>query len=136
MNRYRLVAQPTQIPVPGGKLIEEFFGRVNTGTNDFSLAHMVAPAGWSEPAQTPDFGELTIMVRGAMEIEVDDHRVTLEAGQAFWVEAGVRVRYSNPGPEESEYYAVCMPAFSLETAHRDTIEAKKAPDALSASKAE
>lgn len=122
MNRYRLVVQPTRIPVPGGKLIEEFFGRVNTGTDSFSLAHMVAPGGWSEPAQCPEFGELTIMVRGAMKIEVDDQEVTLRAGQAFWVEPGVRVRYSNPFAEESEYYAVCMPAFAPDAAHRDEQE--------------
>ena len=118
-NRYRLVVQPTVIPVPGGKLIEEFIGRVNTGTTGFSLAHMVAPAGWSEPGQTPDFGELTIVVRGTMEIEVDDHKVAVAAGQAFWVEPGVRVRYGNVSDDECEYYAVCMPAFSLEAANRE-----------------
>jgi mannose-6-phosphate isomerase-like protein (cupin superfamily) len=119
MERYRLVAEPTRIPVPGGKLIEEFFGAVNTGTSAFSLAHMIAPAGWSEPAQCPDFGELTIMIRGAMKIEIDDHELVVRAGQAFWVEGGVRVRYSNPFDEESEYYAVCMPAFTPENANRD-----------------
>lgn len=120
MERYRLVVEPTRIPVPGGKLIEEFFGAVNTGTSAFSLAHMVAPAGWSEPAQTPEFGELTIMIRGAMKVEVDDHEVVVRAGQSFWVEAGVRVGYSNPFEQESEYYAVCMPAFSPDAAHRES----------------
>jgi mannose-6-phosphate isomerase-like protein (cupin superfamily) len=122
MQKYRLVERPTRIPVPGGKLIEELFGRVNTSTEAFSLAHMVAPPGWDEPAQCPDFGELTIMHRGTMRIEVgsgaDVHVIDLRAGQAFWIEPGVRVRYSNPFKEESEYYAVCMPAFAPDTAHR------------------
>lgn len=119
MNRYRLVVKPTVIPVPGGKLIEEFFGRVNTGTESFSLAHMVAPPGWGEPVQCPDFAELTIMIRGAMKIDVDDQEVVLKAGQSFHVEPGVRVRYSNPFEEENEYYAVCIPAFDLDAAHRE-----------------
>lgn len=119
MNRYRLVVKPTVIPVPGGKLIEEFFGRVNTGTSGFSLAHMVAPPGWGEPAQCPEFGELTIMIRGSMKILVDDQEIFLTAGQSFWIEPNVRVQYSNPSDEESEYYAVCLPAFSPDAAHRD-----------------
>lgn len=119
MPKYRLVQSATRIPVPGGKLIEELFGRVNTETGAFSLAHMVAPSGWSEPAQRPEFGELTIMVRGAMKIEVDGDEVEVRAGQAFWVEPDVRVRYSNPFDEDSEYYAVCIPAFHPDTAHRE-----------------
>jgi mannose-6-phosphate isomerase-like protein (cupin superfamily) len=119
MSKYRLVERAARIPVPGGKLIEEFFGHVNTSTGAFSLAHMVAPGGWSEPAQRPEFGELTIMVRGAMQIEVDDEWLVVRAGQAFWVEPGVRVRYSNPFTEESEYYAVCMPAFHPDKTHRE-----------------
>lgn len=119
---YRHVETATRIPVPGDKLIEELFGRVNTGTDGFSLAHMIAPPGWGEPAQTPDFGELTIMVRGRMRIEVGpsgEHTVELWAGQAFWIDPGERVRYSNPYDEESEYFAVCMPAFSPDAAHRE-----------------
>jgi mannose-6-phosphate isomerase-like protein (cupin superfamily) len=123
MKPYRLVERPTRIPVPGGKLIEELFGRVNTSTDAFSLAHMVAPPGWSEPAQRPAFGELTIMHRGAMRIEIasgpEAEEIDLHAGQAFWVEPGVRVRYTNPFAQESEYYAVCMPAFSPDTVHRE-----------------
>lgn len=119
---YRVVERPTRIPVPGGKLIEELFGRVNTGTEAFSLAHMIAPPGWGEPAQRPDFGELTIMVRGRMHIEVGDEELTsieLWEGEAFWIDPGERVRYSNPYEEESEYFAVCMPAFSVDAAHRE-----------------
>ncbi len=109
----------TRIPVPGGKLIEELFGRVNTGTETFSLAHMVAPPGWGEPAQTPEFGELTLMVRGEMRIEVGGETLTLSQGQAIWIEPGARVRYSNPSAQENEYFAVCIPAFAPDKAHRD-----------------
>jgi mannose-6-phosphate isomerase-like protein (cupin superfamily) len=119
MPGYRLVTTATRIPVPGDKLIEELFGRVNTGTDAFSLAHMVAPPGWGEPAQTPAFGELTIMVRGRMRVEMDAETVEIAAGQAIWTEPGTRVRYSNPGANESEYFAVCIPAFSPDLARRD-----------------
>jgi mannose-6-phosphate isomerase-like protein (cupin superfamily) len=117
--RYRVVTAPTRIPVPGGKLIEEIFGQVNTQTSKFSLAHMIAPPGWGEPAQKPAFGELTIMTRGTMLIEVDGDRVELRKGQSIWIEPGVRVRYSNPYAEENEYFAVCIPAFSPDTVHRE-----------------
>ena len=122
MSDYRLVTDAARIPVPGGKLIEELFGRVATGTERFSLAHMVAPGGWAEPPQRPSFGELTVMLRGRMRIEVgeDSEPVILEPGHALWVEPGVRVHYSNPYEEESEYYALCLPAFSPEAAGRET----------------
>ena len=121
MPGYRLVTSATRIPVPGDKLIEELFGRVNTGTDGFSLAHMKAPPGWGEPAQTPAFGELTIVVRGRMTIEIGDGTevVTVAAGQAIWTEPGLRVRYANPWPEENEYFAVCIPAFSPDAVHRE-----------------
>ncbi len=116
---YRLVTAATRIPVPGGKLIEELFGRVNTGTDGFSLAHMIAPPGWGEPAQTPSFGELTLMIRGRMRVEIAGETVELSAGQAIWTEPEQRVRYSNPYDEESEYFAVCIPAFAPERARRE-----------------
>lgn len=116
--RYRLVTDSTAIPVPGGKTIRELFGRVHTGTDRFSLARMVAPAGWVEPAQTPEFGELTIMLRGRLRIAVEGDEVSLEAGQALWTEPGVTVRYGNPFDEECEYLALCLPAFTHDRAHR------------------
>jgi mannose-6-phosphate isomerase-like protein (cupin superfamily) len=119
MPGYRIVTAATRVPVPGGKLIEELFGRVNTGTDAFSLAHMVAPPGWAEPAQTPAFGELTVMVRGRMRVEMEGETVEVGAGQAIWTEPGTRVRYSNPGQSESEYFAVCIPAFSPDLAGRE-----------------
>ena len=119
MPGYKLVTRPSVIPVPGGKTIEELFGRVNTGTTEFSLAHMVAPPGWGEPPQTPEFGELTVMVRGRMRIEVEGETIDLAAGHAIWTEPGVRVHFSNPFAEEAEYFAICIPAFSPELANRD-----------------
>jgi mannose-6-phosphate isomerase-like protein (cupin superfamily) len=120
--RYRVVGDPTRIPVPGGKLIEEYFGRARTGQSELSLAHMVAPPGWGEPAQTPAFAELTMMVRGTMRIELGEQGeevVELRAGQAIWIEPHVKVRYANPYDVENEYFAICLPAFSPELAHRD-----------------
>ncbi|MFO0756782.1 MAG: cupin domain-containing protein [Byssovorax sp.] len=119
MPGYKLVTTATRIPVPGGKLIEELFGRVNTKTENFSLAHMIAPPGWGEVAQTPTFGELTIMVRGTMRVEMDGETVDVTAGQAIWTEPGTKVRYSNPASEPNEYFAVCIPAFSPDAARRD-----------------
>jgi mannose-6-phosphate isomerase-like protein (cupin superfamily) len=116
---YTLVDKPARIPVPGDKLIEEIFGRVRTGSDDFSLAHMIAPPGWTEPAQTPEFAEVTVMVRGRLRVEVGGETVELAAGQSIRVEPGVRVRYANPYEDECEYYALCVPAFTLERAHRD-----------------
>jgi mannose-6-phosphate isomerase-like protein (cupin superfamily) len=118
-----LIPAPTRIPVPGGKVIDEYVGRVTTGDEAVSVAHMVAPAGWSEPAQQPEFDEVTVVLRGTVLVEVagtEGSAETLEvpAGQAVVTRAGERVRYST-GAEETEYVAVCLPAFSSETVHRD-----------------
>jgi mannose-6-phosphate isomerase-like protein (cupin superfamily) len=110
---------PIRIPVPGDKLIEEHFGLASTGHKSFSLAHMVAPPHWGEPAQRPEFDEITIMIKGRMHIRLEDKEVVLEAGQSFWVKGGEQVQYSNPFDEPSEYWAVCMPAFSIDTVHRE-----------------
>jgi len=119
MSDYKLVTAPALVPVPGGKLIEEIFGRVNTGTDKFSLARMVAPPQWSEPPQTPEFGELTLVIRGRVRIDVGGETLVIEPGQALWVEPGVRVHYDNPFDEESEYYALCLPAFTPERVRRE-----------------
>jgi len=115
-----LVAAPTLIPVPGGKVISEFVGRVNTGTAEVSIAHMVAPGGWTEPAQTPTFDEWTVVLRGSIQVEHDSGVLEVAAGQAVLTRAGERVRYLAPGPESAEYIAVCLPAFAPELAHRAT----------------
>ena len=119
MSGYRVVTHPTTITVPGNKIIEELFGRVNTDTKEFSLAHMVAPSNWEEAWQEPEFGELTIMVRGSLKAEVGEDVVVLEAGHALWVEPGTRVRYSNPFASSANYFALCLPAFSPELARRE-----------------
>ena len=116
----RHVTQPTRIPGPGGKTIEEHVGRVNTGTASLSVAHMVAPPGWEEPAQTPAFDEVTIVLRGTMRVEHAGGHLDVGAGETVLCEAGERVRYLNPSAEaECEYWAVCTPAFSPDTVHRE-----------------
>lgn len=113
------VTKPVRIPVPGGKVIEEYLGRVAGGVTALSVAHMVAPPGWSEPAQTPEFAEATIMLRGKLAVELPTGVRALLAGESLFVPAGLRVRYGNPFTEECEYFAVCLPAFALDTVHRD-----------------
>lgn len=118
-----LISAPTRIPVPGGKVIDEYVGRVTTGTESVSVAHMVAPGGWREPAQQPEFDEVTVVLRGTVLVDVtgEDGAVsTLEvpAGRAVVTRAGERVRYST-GDQETEYVAVCLPAFSPDTVNRD-----------------
>jgi len=117
-----LISAPTSIPVPGGKVIDEYVGRVNTGTGAVSVAHMTAPPGWDEPAQAPEFDEITVVLRGIVRVEVStdgaSETIEVRAGQAVITRAGERVRYST-GDEETEYVAVCLPAFSPETVNRD-----------------
>ena len=114
------ITNPTRIPVPDGKRIDEHVGRVHTSTAAVSVAHMTAPPGWGEPFQQPDFDEVTIVVRGAVRVEHDGGMLDVSAGETVLVEAGERIRYSNPFDAETEYWAVCVPAFSPERAHRET----------------
>ena len=117
----RLIAKPTVIPAAGTppKIIEEFFGRVNSQTSAISIAKMTSPPGWSEPGQTPNFAEYTMILRGELQVETRAETFKVTAGQAIVVEAGEWVRYSTPGGEGAEYLAICLPAFSPATAHRD-----------------
>ncbi len=115
----QLIEQPTRIPVPGGKLIEEYVGRVNSGESAVSVAHMNAPGGWVEPAQRPDFDEVTLVLRGCVQVEHDGGVINVRAGQAVVTRAGERVRYTTPEEGGAEYVAICLPAFSPDTAHRD-----------------
>lgn len=112
---------PTRIHAHGTppKVIEEFIGRVNTGTSAASVARMISPPGWSEPGQTPDFDEYTVVLRGSLRVETRDGVHDVPAGQGLIVTAGEWVRYSTPGKQGAEYVAVCLPAFSPETVHRD-----------------
>ncbi|WP_219466823.1 cupin domain-containing protein [Nonomuraea rhizosphaerae] len=113
----RKIEAPTRVPVPGGKLIDEHVGRVNTGDEAVSVAHMVAPPDWSEPAQTPSFTEYTVVLRGTVLVEHDGGTTEVTAGQSVITEPGERIRYST-GPDGAEYIAVCLPAFSPDTANR------------------
>ncbi len=114
----QLIDSPQRIPVPGGKVIEEYVGRVSTGTDGVSVARMVSPADWSEPAQTPEFDEVTVVLRGTVRVEHAGGHLDVSAGQAVLTRAGERVRYSTPG-DGAEYVAVCLPAFGPDLAHRD-----------------
>jgi mannose-6-phosphate isomerase-like protein (cupin superfamily) len=115
-----LVEKPTRIPVPGGKVIDEYIGRVNTGEQAVSVAHMTAPGGWREPAQVPRFDEVTLVLRGLVRVEHSGGVLDVHAGQAVLTRAGERVRYSTPEPDGAEYVAVCLPAFSPDLAGRDS----------------
>tara|TARA_R110002111_G_scaffold227346_2_gene288944 strand:- start:76917 stop:77285 length:369 start_codon:yes stop_codon:yes gene_type:complete len=117
----RFIEQPTVVQAAGNKpkQIEEFIGRVNTGDETISIARMVSPGGWVEPAQTPDFRETSIVLKGILRVECVDGVTEVRAGQAIILEPGDWVRYSTPGEEGAEYIAICTPAFSPETVHRD-----------------
>jgi mannose-6-phosphate isomerase-like protein (cupin superfamily) len=116
-----LIAQPTRITAAGNKpkLIDEYVGRVNSGTKAVSIAHMHSPGGWMEPGQTPTFDEFTVVLRGVLRVEHRSGSMDVHAGQAVVAWKDEWVRYSTPQPEGAEYIALCMPAFSPETVHRD-----------------
>jgi len=115
------IRKPTIIQAAGQppKSIEEFIGRVNSGTTGVSIARMKSPSGWSEPGQTPEFDEYTVVLRGTLHVRLKGQEFDVEAGQAIIVVAGEWVQYSSPSPEGAEYVAVCIPAFSPETVHRE-----------------
>ncbi len=125
MKRYLKQTAPFRVPTNDGKLIEEHFGLASSGNSGFSIAHMVAPPGWSEPYQQPRFDEITIMISGKKKIEVDGEEVLLQAGETLWVKAGARVRYSNPFDRPAEYWSLCVPAFSLNDVNRELPEGTK-----------
>lgn len=116
-----LIPSPTRIQAAGTKpkLIDEYVGRVNTGTDGVSIAHMRSPSGWVEPGQTPQFDEYTVVLRGAVQVDYEGGSLTVAAGQGILTRAGEWIRYSTPGPEGAEYIAVCLPAFSPDTVQRD-----------------
>ena len=117
-----LITEPTTIPAAGEppKLINEFVGRVNSGTSTVSVAVMESPSGWGEPGQRPDFDEYTLVLEGELLVESEGSRsLSVLAGQAVHVPPGEWVRYSSPGPAGARYVAVCVPAFSPDLVHRD-----------------
>ncbi len=116
-----LISQPTRVTAAGNKpkLIEEFIGRVNTDTEELSIARMVSPAGWEEPGQRPEFDEFSLVLNGTLRVTTPSDFIDVSAGQAIICHHGEWVRYSTPTPEGAEYLAICLPAFSPETVNRD-----------------
>jgi mannose-6-phosphate isomerase-like protein (cupin superfamily) len=116
-----LIAQPTRISAAGTKpkLIDEYIGRVNTKTDAASVAHMRSPQGWAEPGQTPEFDEFTLVLKGMVRVRHKDGQIDVGPGQAVITHRGEWIQYSTPAEGGAEYIAVCLPAFSMETVHRD-----------------
>ena len=117
----QLIQTPTIIEAAGNvpKRIEEYAGRVNSSHSSVSVARMVSPQGWQEPGQRPEFEEITVVLRGLLRVEHDGGVLDVRAGQAVVSRPGEWVRYSSPEPGGAEYVAVCLPAFSPQTVHRD-----------------
>lgn len=116
----RLIEEPQVVTAAGNKSkrIEEYAGRISSGHENLSIARMVSPGGWEEPAQQPDFEEITVVLRGTLRVETDAGVLEVHSGQAVIASAGERVRYSTPEDDGAEYVAVCLPAFSPDTVHR------------------
>ena len=117
----RKISRPTVIEAAGNKpkLIKEYIGRVNSDTDALSIAQMKSPSGWVEPGQRPEFDEYTLVLKGMLQVITADQTINVSAGEAIVVSGGEWVQYSTPGAEGAEYIAVCRPAFSPETVHRD-----------------
>ena len=115
------IQQPSIVQAAGNKpkIIEEYIGRVNSATEGVSIARMKSPSGWVEPGQTPEFDEYTVVLRGTLRVTTKNGSIDVHAGQAVITHKGEWVQYSTPGAEGAEYVAVCLPAFSMNTVHRD-----------------
>jgi mannose-6-phosphate isomerase-like protein (cupin superfamily) len=119
MKTYTIQTTPFVVPTNDGKRIEEHFGNAVNGNSELSIAHMVAPPGWSEPFQTPEFDEYTYIIKGKKQFIINDETIVLEAGQSIKIYKNVRVQYANPFEEACEYLAICLPAFSIDKVHRE-----------------
>lgn len=118
-KKYTIQNSPFIVPTDDGKLIKEHFGKSSDGSSKISIAHMVAPPGWSEPFQTPEFDEYTFIIKGKKQFIIEGETIVLEAGQSIKVEKHTRLQYSNPFNEPCEYLAICLPAFSIESVNRE-----------------
>jgi ethanolamine utilization protein EutQ (cupin superfamily) len=116
-----LIAQPQRIAAAGNKpkLIDEYVGRANSGTAAVSIAHMRSPSGWVEPGQRPEFDEYTVVIKGMLRVQHEAGTLDVRAGQAVIAHRGEWVQYSTPEADGAEYLAICLPAFSPDTVHRD-----------------
>ncbi|MEZ7993093.1 MAG: cupin domain-containing protein [Flavobacteriaceae bacterium] len=110
---------PFIVPTSDSKIIEEHFGNATDGNTKISIAHMIAPSGWSEPFQTPKFEEYTYIIKGKKQFIIEGETIILEAGQSIKIEKNTRVQYSNPFDQKCEYLAVCLPAFSINLVNRE-----------------
>ena len=119
MKAYTIQKQPFIVPTEDGKIIEEHFGLATNGNTDLSIAHMVAPSGWSEPFQTPEFDEYTYIIKGKKQFIINGETVILKAGESIKINKNIRVQYSNPFDEACEYIAICSPAFSMNAVNRE-----------------
>jgi mannose-6-phosphate isomerase-like protein (cupin superfamily) len=117
----KLISSPSRIKAVGTKekIIDEYFGRVNSQSTDVSIAKMISPEGWEEPGQIPEFDEYTLVLKGKLKIKTKTKEFVIEAGQAILVEKNEWIQYSSPFKDGAEYIAVCLPAFSPGTVHRD-----------------
>lgn len=120
MKKYSIQTSPFVVPTSDGKLIEEHFGLATDGNSQISIAHMIAPAGWSEPFQTPRFNEYTYIIKGKKQFIIEDEIVILQAGESIKIKKNTRVQYSNPFLEPCEYIAICSPAFSMDLVNRES----------------
>jgi ethanolamine utilization protein EutQ len=119
MKKYIIQNNPFVVPTTDGKVIKEHFGLATDGNSKISMAHMIAPAGWSEPFQTPNFDEFTFIIKGKKQFIIEGEQIVLEAGQSIKIEKNTRVQYSNPFTEPCEYLAICTPAFSIDSVNRE-----------------
>ena len=119
MKKYTIQNSPFVVPTTDGKLIEGHFGNATDGNSDISIAHMIAPGGWSEPFQTPQFEEYTYIIKGKKQFIIDGETVVLKAGESIKIKKNTRVQYSNPFLEPCEYLAVCIPAFLIDLVNRE-----------------
>lgn len=118
-KRYKVQKSPFVVPTTDGKIIKEHFGRATDGNTQLSVAHMMAPAGWSEPFQTPEFDEYTFIISGKKQFIIGEDTVILSAGESIKIEKNTRVQYSNPYTEPCIYLAICLPAFSMDLVNRE-----------------
>ncbi|QRM87954.1 cupin domain-containing protein [Lacinutrix sp. WUR7] len=118
-KKYTLQDSPFVVPTTDGKVIEEHFGLATNKDSQISIARMIAPAGWSEPFQTPEFDEYTYIIKGKKQFIIEDEVVILEAGQSIKINKNTRVQYSNPFTIACEYIAICFPAFSMDLVNRE-----------------
>lgn len=118
-KKYTIQNSPFIVPTTDGKVIKEHFGNATDGNSKISIAHMIAPPGWSEPFQTPEFDEYTFIIKGKKQFIIEGETVILEAGESIKIEKNTRVQYSNPFSDPCEYIAICTPAFSMDLVNRE-----------------